>query len=85
MTDPAIDVDDLRQAFDLPNEFAEAVVPLVVADGVIGSGNARRVVSLLLGPRHGSDASPRSRVEDPRTYVDVEPARRRTDGEWQRP
>jgi hypothetical protein len=37
----------------LPNEFAEPVVRLVLADGLVGSGNARRIVSLSLGPRTG--------------------------------
>ncbi len=85
MTDTGIGVDDLRQAFDLPNEFAEAVVRLVVSDGLIGSGNARRVVSLSLGPRTGQTRRLELEWEDPQTYVNVEPVRRRVEGEWQRP
>jgi hypothetical protein len=85
MTDTGIAIDDLRQAFDLSNEFAEAVVRLVVSDGLIGSGNARRVVSLSLGPRTGQTRRLALEWEDPRTYVNVEPARRRVEGEWQRP
>jgi hypothetical protein len=85
MTDTGIGVDDLRQAFDLSNEFAEAVVRLVVSDGLIGSGNARRVVSLSLGPRIGQTRRLELEWEDPQTYVNVEPVRRRVEGEWQRP
>lgn len=85
MTDTGIGVDDLRQAFDLSNEFAEAVVRLVVSDGLIGSGNARRVVSLSLGPRTGQTRRLELEWEDPQTYVNVEPVRRRFEGEWQRP
>lgn len=85
MTDTGIGVDDLRQAFDLSNEFAEAVVRLVVSDGLIGSGNARRVVSLSLGPRTGQTRRLELEWEDPQTYVNVEPVRRRVEGEWQRP
>ena len=85
MTEPGIDIDDLRQAFDLPNEFAEAADRLVVADGLIGSGNSRRVVSLALGPRTGQSRRLVLEWEDRRNYVNVEPARRRVDGEWRRP
>jgi len=85
MTDTGIGVDDLRQAFDLPNEFAEAVVRLVVSDGLIGSGNARRVVSLSLGPRTGQTRRLELEWEDPQTYVNVEAVRRRVEGEWQCP
>ena len=85
MTDTGIGVDDLRQAFDLSNEFAEAVVRLVVSDGLIGSGNARRVISLSLGPRTGQTRRLELQWEDPQTYVNVEPVRRRVEGEWQRP
>jgi hypothetical protein len=85
MTDTGISIDDLREAFDLPNEFAEPVVRLVVSDGLIGGGNARRVVSFSLGPRNGQTRRLALEWEDPRTYVNVEPARRRVEGEWQRP
>jgi hypothetical protein len=85
MSDPGINLDDLRQAFDLPNEFAEAVVRLVLADGLVGNGNARRIVSLSLGPRTGQTRRLALEWEDPRTYVNVEPLRRRVDGEWPRP
>lgn len=37
MTDPGINVDDLRQAFELPNEFAEAVARLVLTDGLLAA------------------------------------------------
>jgi hypothetical protein len=85
MTDTGISVDDLRQVFGLPNEFAEAVVRLVVSDGLVGSGNARRVTSLSLGPRTNQSRRVALEWEDPRTYVNVEPVRRRVEGVWQRP
>jgi hypothetical protein len=85
MTEPGISRDDLRQAFELPNEFAEPVVRLVLADGLVGSGNARRIVSLSLGPRTGQTRRLSLEWEGPRTYVNVEPARQRIEGEWRRP
>jgi len=85
MTNSGINEDDLRQSYYLPNEFAEAVVRLVTADGLVGSGNARRVVSLSLGPRNGQTRRIALEWEDPRTYTNVEPARRIVEGEWRQP
>jgi hypothetical protein len=44
---------DLRQVFELPNEIVEAVTRLVVTEGLIGAGNASRVVELSVGPLVG--------------------------------
>jgi hypothetical protein len=82
MTDPGVHIDDLRQAFSLPNEFAEAVVRLVVAEGLVGGGHAQRVTSLRLGPRTGRTRRIALEWEDPRTYVNVAPTQRRIEGEW---
>jgi hypothetical protein len=85
LADPAINIDDLRQAFDLPNEFAEAVTRLVVADGLVGGGHASRILSLSLGPRAGNSRRIALEWEEPRTYGNVEPARRSLEGEWHGP
>ena len=85
MTDTGIDLVDLRQAFDLPNEFAEAVVRLVVIEGLVGSGRARRLLSLSLGPRDALSRRIAIEWEDPRTYVNVEPMQRRIESEWRLP
>jgi hypothetical protein len=85
MTEPGISVDDLRQAFDLPNEFAEAVVRLIIADGLVGSGHARRIVSVAIGPRNAAIRRLALEWEDPRVYTNMEPARRHIEGDWRRP
>jgi hypothetical protein len=81
---PGIDEANLREAFELPNEIAEAITRLVVTEGLVGSGNAGRVVRVSVGPR--VDDARRIELEwvDPRSYVNVEPARRRVEGAWRR-
>jgi hypothetical protein len=85
MTDTGIDVVDLQQAFDLPNEFAEPLVRLVILEGLVANGNARRVVSLALGPRDADTRRIALEWEDPRTYESVPPAQRFVEGVWHRP
>jgi hypothetical protein len=85
MTDPGISVDDLREAFDLPSESAEAVLRLVLADGLVGGGNAKRVVSVSLGPRDGATRRIAIEWEDRQTYSNDAPARRTVEGVWHRP
>jgi hypothetical protein len=85
MTDPGIDSDDLRQAFDQPNETVEAIARLVVVDGLLGRGNANRLTEFRLGPRVGDHRRVAIEWEEPRTYADVEPKRRRLEGDWTRP
>jgi hypothetical protein len=82
MTDPGIDLQALRQAFEQPNETAEAVTRLVVTDGLVGGGNARRVVALHLGPRNADTRKIALEWEEPRTYANIEPTRRRLEGDW---
>jgi hypothetical protein len=84
MADPGIDHDDLRQAFDQPNETAEAITRLVVADGLVGGGNASRLVALHLGPRNGDVRKIALEWEEPRMYSNVKPQRRKLEGEWRR-
>lgn len=85
MTDPGIDSDDLRQAFDQPNETAEAIARLVVAEGLIGGGHASRITDFRIGTRAGDRRRVAVEWEEPRPYVNVEPGRRRLEGSWPRP
>jgi len=82
MTDTGIDVDELRQAFAQPNEVAEAIACLVVTEGLVGSGRAARIASFTLGPRTGGARRVEIAWVDPRVYTNVEPARRRLEGDW---
>lgn len=84
LAETGIDIDDLRRAFDQPNEIAEGITRLVIADGLVGSGRARRLISLNVGPRSGDVRRVVIEREDPRVHTNVEPARRRLEGEWRR-
>jgi uncharacterized protein DUF4062 len=85
MAASGIDDGDLRQAFEFPNEYAEAVTRLVISDGLLGSGNAGRIVEFRLGPRLASTRRLRLEWEDARRYTNVEPSRRVIEGEWRLP
>lgn len=85
LTDTGIDVDDLREAFDLPNEIAEQVARLVVVEGLVGHGHAGRLLTLAVGPRFDQTRRIELAWEEPRAYVNVEPARREVAGDWRRP
>jgi hypothetical protein len=85
MTDTGISVDDLRQAFDLSNEFAESVVRIVTADGLVGSARARRIVSLSLGPRVSGARRIALKWEATQTYSNAAPQRYVVEGTWRRP
>ncbi len=85
MTDPGVDLDVLRQGFGQPNEIAEAISRLVVIDGLVGGGKASRVTEFRLGPRVGDVRRIAIEWEEPRIYSNVEPQRRRVEGEWRRP
>jgi hypothetical protein len=82
MTDPGIDGDALSQCFDMPNEIAEPITRLIVTEGLVGGGHAARVTSFALGPRVGDSRRIAVEWEEPRTYSDVEPQRRRVEGDW---
>ncbi len=84
MADSGINGDDLVQAFDLPNEFAESITRLVVADGLVSAGKARRVTSFGLGPRNGDLRQVALEWEEATPYANVTPQRRRIEGEWRR-
>lgn len=85
MADTGIDTEDLRQAFDLPNEIAPSIARLVIADGLVGSGRARRLTAFDLGPRVGDRRPIAIEWEAAKVYTDVEPQRHRLEGEWRRP
>jgi len=82
MTDTGIDRDDLRQAFDQPNEVAEGIARLVVTERLVGSGRAARIGSFKLGPRLGDTRRVEIEWTDPRVYSNVEPSVRRLIGDW---
>jgi hypothetical protein len=82
LADTGIDEANLRQAFELPNEIAEAITRLVMAEGLIGTGNAGRVIEASVGPRVGDTRRIALEWLDPSRYVNVQPATRRVEGDW---
>jgi hypothetical protein len=82
LAETGIGVDDLRQAFEQSNEIVEAVTALVVAEGLVGSGRARRLLRCSIGPRDRDTRRVEVEWEDPAIYTNAEPARRRIEGEW---
>jgi hypothetical protein len=60
------------------------VVRLVVLEGLVGHGNAQRVVYQHLDRAPG-DARPFALEWQDPEYVKVEPQRRRVEGVWRRP
>jgi len=87
MVETGLNADDLRQCFDLPNEIAESITRLVVTEGLVGHGHAKRVVSLSLGPRSPDRNTRQIAIswDEPRTYTNVEPQRRSIEGVWRSP
>jgi hypothetical protein len=84
LADPGVDQGDLRQVFELPNEIVEAVTRLVVTEGLVGAGNASRIVEVSVGPLVGDARRIAVEWVDARSYANVEPARRRVEGDWRR-
>jgi hypothetical protein len=82
MADSGIDATDLAQAFQLPNEFVENLARLVVADGLVGAGKARRITSFHVGPRTGDARRVALEWEEATPYSNVTPGRRSIEGEW---
>lgn len=82
LAETGIGVDDLRQAFEQSNEIVEAVTALVVAEGLVGSGRARRLLRCSIGPRDRDTRRVEVEWEDPAIYTNAEPDRRRIEGEW---
>jgi Domain of unknown function (DUF4062) len=77
-----IEHDDLHQAFALSNEIAPAIVRLLVAEGLVGSGRARRLVASALGPRIGNRRRIAVEWEGQGGYGQAEGARRAIEGDW---
>jgi hypothetical protein len=84
LADPGIDRAALERAFALPDAEAEQVARLVLAEGLIGSGNAAAIV-FQLGPRRGDEREVVLEWEEPRVYTNVEPGRHRIEGIWRVP
>jgi len=82
MTDTGIDGNELQQAFAQPNEVADAIARLVVTEGLVGSGRAARIASFTLGPRVGGARRMEIEWVEPRAHTNVEPRRRRLEGDW---
>jgi hypothetical protein len=69
LTRTGIDEQDLAQAFTLPNEIVVPITRLVVATGLISSGNAARVLDLQAGPAIAGNRNLRLRWEPPADYA----------------
>jgi hypothetical protein len=82
LTETGINRADLTQAFTQPNETAEAITRLILADGLVGAGHASRLIAVHVGPRNGGVRRIAIEWQEPRAYSNVEPARRRLEGDW---
>jgi hypothetical protein len=61
---------------------AEQVARLVLAEGLIGHGYATAITCFELGPEEGDQRRVVLEWEEPRVYTNVEPQRRRIEGNW---
>lgn len=78
-----VDASDLRQAFALPNEIVEPITRLVLTEGLVGKGHARRVARVFIGPRVGETR--RLAVEwvgGGSDYRNEPTTRRAVEGDW---
>ena len=82
LANPGIDEANLREAFNLPNEIAQAIIRLVTTEGLVGAGNASRIAEVSIGPRAGDTRQVTLEWVEPLSSVDVEPAGRRIEGDW---
>ncbi len=82
MADPGVDWAALERAFARPDAEAEPVARLVLAEGLIGSGNAAAITRFERGPKEGDKRRVVLEWEEPRVYTNVEPGRRRVEGIW---
>jgi hypothetical protein len=55
---------------------------LVITEGLLGSGNASRVIEVAVGPRVGAVRRVAVEWVDATQYAGVEPAGRRVEGDW---
>ena len=77
-----VEASSLEQAFALPNEVVEPITRLLVTEGLLGSGNASRLINASVGPRVAGGRRVSVEWLTPRPHSNVEPTRRRVDGEW---
>lgn len=82
LTETGINGGDLQQVFQQPNEIAEGIARVVVADGLVGSGAAERLLSVRVGPRHRDLRRISLQWEDRSLYDNVQPHFRRIEGDW---
>jgi hypothetical protein len=82
LTETGINGGDLQQVFQQPNEIAEGIARVVVADGLVGSGAAERLLSVRVGPRHRDLRRIRLQWEDRSLYDNVRPHFRSIEGDW---
>jgi hypothetical protein len=82
LTATGVEDDDLRQCFESPNEVAEAITRLVLADGLVGGGRTSRITRCQLGPRTQGSRRLLLEWEDPNVYRDQPPNRRAITGDW---
>lgn len=73
---------DLEQAFALPNEVVEPITGLILREGLIGAGNASRLINISVGPRVAGARRVSVEWQTPRPASNVEPTRRQIHGEW---
>jgi hypothetical protein len=85
MANPGVDRQALEQAFERSDEEAGPVARLVLADALIGSGNAAAITRLEVGPRQDDGRDIVLEWLEPRVYSNLEPQIRRLEGTWRRP
>ncbi len=84
MADPGVDKEALARAFTRPDAEAGPVARLVLAEGLIGGGNAGAITRFELSPLRG-DVRLVVLEWEPRLYTNVDPGRRRIEGAWRLP
>lgn len=82
MADPGVDREALARAFAQPDPDAEQVARLILAEGLIGRGHATAITRFALGPREAQARKIVLEWEEPGVYSNVEPRRRRLEGDW---
>ena len=56
----------------------------MIADGLVGSGRAGRILSLTVGTLVGETRRIALEWEEAKVYTNVEPGRRSLEGDWRR-
>jgi hypothetical protein len=85
MAHPGVERQALERAFDRPDDEAGSIAWLVIADGLISSGNASAITRLDVGRRQGDGREIVLEWLEPHVYSNVEPRVRRVEGTWLRP